>query len=83
MQPFKFEVDDVPEQDWKIVQAIRDFLGEIKQSTTNADLIRVMSDEELADFISSCGCPNHARDCQQSCKECVLKWLREPAEDRQ
>jgi hypothetical protein len=48
---------------------------------TNADRIRAMSDEELADFISTCGCPDHARDCRDSCKDCTLEWLKQPAEE--
>ena len=47
---------------------------------TNADRIRAMSDEELADFITNCGCPDHARDCRGSCTDCVLKWIKQPVE---
>ena len=47
---------------------------------TNADRIRAMSDEELADFISNCGCPDHAQNCRASCADCTLKWLKQPAE---
>ena len=47
---------------------------------TNADRIRAMSDEELAEFVSNCGCPDHARNCTASCTACVLGWLKEPAE---
>ena len=47
---------------------------------TNADRIRAMSDEELADFISACGCHDHAIDCKASCKDCTLEWLKQPAE---
>ena len=45
---------------------------------THADRIRAMSDEELAEFISDCGCPNHSMDCMKSCKDCTLKWLKQP-----
>ena len=48
---------------------------------TNADRIRAMSDEELADFITNCGCYDHARDCRASCKDCTLDWLKQPVED--
>lgn len=47
---------------------------------TNADRIRAMTDEELAEFISTCGCPDHARDCRASCAKCTLEWLQQPAE---
>ena len=48
---------------------------------TNADRIRAMSDEELAEFISNCGCPDHARSCKASCKGCTMEWLKQPAEE--
>lgn len=51
-----------------------------KRPTTNADRLRSMTDEELAEFISYCGCPNHAMDCRASCKDCTMKWLQQPAE---
>ena len=47
---------------------------------TRADRIRAMSDEELAEFIYYCGCPDHARDCTGSCKDCTMEWLKQPAE---
>lgn len=47
---------------------------------TNADRIRAMSDEELADFITNCGCYDHSRDCRASCKDCTMKWLKQPVE---
>ena len=48
---------------------------------TNADRIRAMSDEELAEFVSNRGCPDHARNCTDSCKDCTTKWLKQPAEE--
>ena len=52
----------------------------LTQPQTNADRIRAMSDEELAEFISSCGCPDHARNCADSCKDCTMDWLKQPVE---
>ena len=49
---------------------------------TNADRIRAMSDEELAEFVSNCGCPDHARNCIASCTDCTLKWLKQPVDMR-
>ena len=49
---------------------------------TNADRIRAMSDEELAEFISNCGCPDHARSCKNSCEKCTLEWLKQPVEEQ-
>lgn len=49
---------------------------------TNADRIRAMSDEELAEFIENDPmydiCPNDCfEDPDRPCKVCVLKWLKE------
>lgn len=40
---------------------------------TNADRIRYMTDEELAEFISA--------GETDMCKEATLKWLQQPAEE--
>lgn len=63
---------------------------------TNADRIRAMSDEELAECISKravdrlceivCGCECKAfatldKTSDQVCKEIVLKWLKRPAKE--
>lgn len=47
---------------------------------TNGDWIRNMTDEELADFITNCGCYDHSRDCRASCKDCTMEWLKQAAE---
>lgn len=49
------------------------------QPMTNGDKIRQASDEDLAMLIM---CPYGAsgEDCEGSCMECTLKWLREVAE---
>lgn len=49
---------------------------------TNADRIRSMTDEELADFIGGDPmhdiCPNDCHDdLDRSCKVCALDWLKE------
>ena len=55
---------------------------------TNADRIRAMSDEELAEFIpnwsytNACKCEEQSyADCNLKCEECVLDWLQQPAEE--
>ena len=52
---------------------------------TNAQKIRAMSDEELAEFISSipmCVGKDEDLNCEiDVCKECFLKWLQMPAEE--
>lgn len=44
---------------------------------TNADMIRSMSDEELACFILEVGCPDHTV-CSGNCKVCRKEWLKSP-----
>lgn len=52
-----------------------------KKPMTNADRIRVMSDEELAEIII---CPYDVDEslCNKMacCLDCCLEWLREPVE---
>ena len=51
---------------------------------TNADRIRAMSDEELAEAIISipmCVGTDDDKDCEKDgCKDCFLNWLQQPAE---
>ena len=55
---------------------------------TNADRIRAMSDEELADFIDRCEMSDidYAKtfcdlcNGQYECDQCRLDWLKQPAE---
>ena len=52
---------------------------------TNADRIRAMSDDELADFMNRdiSGCPPTG-DCNKAsddCKACWLEWLQQPADN--
>ena len=52
---------------------------------TNADRIRAMSDEELAEFHApaTAGCPPSWRDAHnkaKNCKDCWLEWLRKEVE---
>ena len=47
---------------------------------TNADRIRAMSDEELAEFFSSTCCPSKfggKGNCNVGCDDCWLGWLRQ------
>lgn len=49
--------------------------------TTNADRIRAMSDEELADFVHE-GCPYIEEECtMKGCVKCILEWLQQPVEE--
>ena len=49
---------------------------------TNADKIRAMSDEELADVVANgVGCVRKAPHCMDDdCTPCIRKWLKQPAE---
>ena len=62
----------------------QDFLAE-----TNADRIRSMTDEELANFLFPLGsCPivadglpfNESADCADDCEKCWLDWLKKEVE---
>lgn len=64
-----------------------DFLVQYEppQPKTNADRIRAMTDEELAEWLSdmhdTVTCPNNgAIDCNPSCKRCWLDWLKQEGE---
>jgi hypothetical protein len=49
--------------------------------TTNADRIRAMSDEELAEWVT---CPQYYGNkmvCDTSCVACCLEWLKQPAKE--
>jgi hypothetical protein len=53
-----------------------------KKPMTNADRIRAMSDKELAEWLSICGCPDAfstVDDCENGkCEECWSTWLQQP-----
>ena len=60
----------------------------MEKPQTNADRIRAMSDEELADFIDRCEMSDidYAKtfcdlcNGQYECDQCRLDWLKQPAE---
>lgn len=56
-----------------------------EKKPTNADRIRSMSDEELADFVGtyfSCeyNCAAMTDNCDQNCGKVILEWLQSEAE---
>ena len=69
------KVIDSPDPD--MVRDCRHFLEK-----TNADRIRAMSDEELADVVANgVGCVRKAPHCRaDDCTPCILDWLKQPAE---
>lgn len=56
---------------------------------TNADRIRAMTDDELADFfyelVDSGACNDfgitHERECDSNCVECIKEWLNQPVKE--
>lgn len=51
----------------------------VKPPVTNADHIRAMSDEELAEFYVTNQCPPGVpTGCPSNCNECWLAWLQQP-----
>lgn len=57
--------------------------GYYAEVVTNADRIRAMSDEELAEYVATYSCPPAAERtrCGGVCPECWLDWLRQPVKD--
>lgn len=61
------------------------FLRDQKKPQTNADRIRSMTDEELAEVLFG-SCIEHmgVEECshpEESCKSCVLDWLKAESEE--
>lgn len=61
--------------------------GSLEPHITNGDRVRMMTDEELAEIISSLGnCDtcylylNRGCNISTSCKDAVLEWLRKDAD---
>lgn len=51
---------------------------------TNADRIRNMTDEEMAEYLGNihyCPAPYPTCDPTKECKECWLNWLKAPADE--
>lgn len=47
---------------------------------TRADRVREMSDVELAEILTFCPDDENGNCRKQTCAECRLEWLKEPAE---
>ena len=66
------------------VKALEDVTDKNVGKMTNADRIRAMSDEELANIVE---CPygnpyfDEHLPCKGSCHDCLLIWLQRPAEE--
>jgi len=52
-----------------------------RSKRTNADKIRSMNDETLADFLGGKGCIDCKRECEEAkCESCWLDWLKQECE---
>ena len=61
--------------------ALRDMHG-LGDPMTNADRIRAMSDEELADRLDCPYCMEpDLCNSEQHCNDCILEWLKEPVKE--
>ena len=64
----------------KSMLEVHEALARLEKPKTNADRIRAMSDEELADKVV---CPHTLNwdNCENDCHSCRLHWLQQPAEE--
>lgn len=66
---------------------VKKYLGwrEHKESITNADRIRAMTDEELAELCQNSCCREGYDDCPTQfygdCEDCWLDWLKQEVEE--
>ena len=65
------------------VKALEDVTDKNVGKMTNADRIRSMSDEELAEFLDENAEYCHVGLCKdgETCRICCLRWLQMPAEE--
>ena len=66
------------------IKALEDVTDKNVGKMTNADRIRAMSDEEIAEVSSFRFCPSEmiGKSCVfRNCKECWIDWLQQPAEE--
>ena len=63
---------------------LKEYFEIVEAPKTNADRIRAMSDEELAELVGKyvyCGlCPLQHRCVAGECSKVVMEWLKQPAE---
>ena len=65
------------------VKALEDVTDKNVGKMTNADRIRSMPDEELAEFLDENADYCHVGLCKdgETCRICCLRWLQMPAEE--
>ena len=72
------------EQMQKLADRYEKATGKKFDAQTNAQKIRAMSDDELAEFLADAAADYcHVGLCKNSetCRMCCLKWLQQPAEE--
>ena len=72
------------EQMQKLAARYEKATGKKFDAQTNAQKIRSMSDEELAEFLADAAADYcHVGLCKdgETCRICCLKWLQQPAEE--
>ena len=65
-------------------RTIREWADRIAHPETNADRIRSMTDEDLAESIHSVMagyCPVKTSECTGKCIACWLRWLKKEADE--
>ena len=89
--------DPVCDHNWNGWETCGNWIQKPEKPPTNADRIRAMSDEELADIFlraDFCKCCEHEKDgvCNyicaypniplyEGCKQAALRWMKQPAEE--
>lgn len=84
--------DPVCDHNWNGWETCGNWIQKPEKPPTNADRIRAMSDEELADFISRIEIGDFGPQVygktfcdlcsgQYECDDCRLWWLQQPAEE--
>jgi hypothetical protein len=81
---YSFCLEDGSIPGWDVSHGVEpyiDIAGEYyAKPKTNADRIRAMSDEELADIVVCPHCKTNWDKCTDDCFTCRLEWLKQPAE---
>ena len=81
--PYSKECSDSPEHTSFYKGTECDYFNQqvIHAPLTNADRIRAMSDEELAQMLNRADCPpNTSCNDGQRCIKCWMEWLQYPCE---
>lgn len=74
------------QEQWGLQPTTNKFESVTIKQQTNADRIRTMSDQNLANLFSNFRhehwCPPNAGDCVEYCADCWLDWLKKVEENK-